>query len=129
MAWRRNGAYCSLHRSSAILVYGLSQMTGHGLSWIIVDYRRTIMDYRGLWWVDYVSWIIVDYYYCGLSSIRNYPGLLQIIIDITWRLSQMIMDYHGLLWITRYAPPCNRMSYHRGLSWIDVDCYICTPSL
>ena len=60
------------------------------------------MDYRGLLWVDYVSWIIVDYR--GLSRIMNYRGLLQIIMDYHG-LSQMIMDYHGLSWITKYAPP------------------------
>ena len=79
--------------SPAILVCGLSQVTCHGLPWIIVDYRRTIMDYRGLLWVDYVLWIIVDYR--GLSRIMNYRRLLQIIVDSSW----IIADDHGLSWI------------------------------
>ena len=70
-----------------------------------MDYRGLSKDDHGLsrlLWVDYVSWIIVDYR--GLSWIMNYRGVLQIIMDYHG-LSQMIMDYHGLSWTTKYAPP------------------------
>ena len=29
----------------------------------------------------------------------------------------MLMDCRVLLWITEYAPHCNRMDYHHGLAW------------
>ena len=67
----------------------------YGLSWIILDYRAwfwnimTIMGYHGL------SWVIMDYY--GLSWNMDYRWLSWIMDDPA--LSQMIVNYCGLLWL------------------------------
>ena len=58
--------------------------------------------------------------YYGLLWILDYHG---IIIDsglsLYYRGFWTVMVYHGLPWITKYAPPYSRMSvaYH-GLLWI-----------
>ena len=101
--WRGYGAYCSLHRSCAILLHGLSYMivsyalqwltmSCHGLSWIRECCR---LAYHGVWTVmnhHWLSRLIVDYY--GSWTIMDCHGLSWIINDCNglWTM----VDYHGL---------------------------------